>query len=133
MTSDDEEDWSYAHGEPDERLETPERMLEYALLGLRGYATAATMLGESLRTLDEGRRRPLVAALASSDRYGAPLGAGLVRLADDVRLRRRRRAEEAARRVPVQMLFPLVGCSLPAFALLIVAPLIASGLGSLRP
>jgi tight adherence protein C len=76
--------------------------------------------------------RPLVAALIASERYGAPLGAGLERLAHEVRADRRRRAEEAARKVPVKLLFPLVSCTLPAFGLLTVAPLIASAVRSLR-
>jgi tight adherence protein C len=76
--------------------------------------------------------RPLVAALVASERYGAPLGPGLDRLADEVRRDRRRRAEEAARKVPVKLLFPLVTCTLPAFGLLTVAPLIASAVRSLR-
>jgi tight adherence protein C len=76
--------------------------------------------------------RPLVAALTASERYGSPLSAGLDRLADDVRRERRRRAEEAARRIPVKLLFPLVGCTLPAFALLTVAPLVAGAVRSLR-
>lgn len=76
--------------------------------------------------------RPLLAALAASDRYGAPLGEALARLAADARADHRRRAEEAARRVPVKLLFPLVLCVLPAFALLTVAPLLAGALGSLR-
>ena len=77
--------------------------------------------------------RGVLAALAASDRYGAPLSDALVRIADDVRADRRRRAEEAARRVPVRLLFPLVLCVLPAFALLTVAPLLAGALRSLRP
>jgi tight adherence protein C len=76
--------------------------------------------------------RPLVASLIASERYGAPLGAGLDRLAHEVRADRRRRAEEAARKVPVKLLFPLVSCTLPAFGLLTVAPLIASAVRSLR-
>ena len=76
--------------------------------------------------------RPLVAALVASERYGAPLAASLERLALDVRADRRRRAEEAARKVPVKLLFPLVTCTLPAFGLLTVAPLIASAVRSLR-
>jgi len=76
--------------------------------------------------------RPLVAALVASERYGAPLSAGLERLADEVRAARRRRADVAARQVSVKLLFPLVLCILPAFALLTVAPLIASALRSLR-
>ncbi|MEN3315508.1 MAG: tight adherence protein [Acidimicrobiaceae bacterium] len=76
--------------------------------------------------------RPLVGALVASERYGAPLVTSLERLADEVRRDRRRRAEEAARKVPVKLLFPLVACTLPAFGLLTVAPLIASAVRSLR-
>jgi tight adherence protein C len=76
--------------------------------------------------------RPLVGALVASERYGAPLVAGLERLADEVRRDRRRRAEEAARKVPVKLLFPLVLCTLPAFGLLTVAPLVASAVRSLH-
>lgn len=76
--------------------------------------------------------RPLIAALVASDRYGASLLDTLVRLSGELRADRRRRAEEAARRVPVKLLFPLVFCTLPAFALLTVAPLIAGALRSLR-
>jgi tight adherence protein C len=76
--------------------------------------------------------RPLVAALVASERYGASLGASLERLSHEVRADRRRRAEEAARKVPVKLLFPLVSCTLPAFGLLTVAPLIASAVRSLR-
>ena len=76
--------------------------------------------------------RPLSAALMASERYGVPLAASLERLADEVRRERRRHAEAAARRVPVKLLFPLVFCSLPALALLSVAPLIAGALRALR-
>jgi len=76
--------------------------------------------------------RPLVAALLAGERYGVPLSAAFERLALDTRADQRRRAETAARRVPVTMLFPLVTCVLPAFALLTVAPLIAGAFGSLR-
>lgn len=76
--------------------------------------------------------RPLAAVLAASERYGTPVLAALQRLAEEVRLQRRRRAEAAARRVPVALLFPLVLCILPAFALLTVAPLVAGALRELR-
>lgn len=77
--------------------------------------------------------RPLVDALVSSDRYGARLGDALPLLASEVRADRRRRAEEIARRVPVKLLFPLVFCVLPAFALLTLAPLLAGAAAALRP
>ncbi len=98
-------------------------------------ATLGRRLGDALADLPSRAGdavRPLVAALLASERYGAPLGTGLERLALEVRADRRRRAEEAARKVPVKLLFPLVTCTLPAFALLTVAPLIASAIRSLR-
>jgi tight adherence protein C len=75
--------------------------------------------------------RPLVAALVSAERDGAPLREPLERVAWVARDVRRRRAEESARRVPVQLLFPLVACVLPAFALLTVVPLLAGTLRTL--
>lgn len=76
--------------------------------------------------------RPIVVALVSCDRYGAALGPTLDRLAGDVRVANRQRAEAAARRLPIRLLFPLVTCILPAFGLLTVAPLIAGSLRGLR-
>lgn len=81
-------------------------------------------LGESVR--------PLSACLATSARYGTPLLPSLERLAAESRADRRRRAEAAARRLPVTLLFPLVLCILPAFALLTLAPAIAGALHTLR-
>lgn len=78
------------------------------------------------------RARPLANVLVASERYGVALLPALERLATETRLDRRRAAEAAARRVPVKLLFPLVLCTLPAFALLTVVPLLAGSLRSLR-
>lgn len=71
----------------------------------------------------------LVDALLASDRYGAPVGDALSRLAAEERAALRRRAETRARTVPVRLLFPLVFLVLPAFGLLTVAPALLAGLG----
>lgn len=99
-------------------------------------AAAGRRLGDGLADLPASLGedvRPLVAALVSSERYGTSAAERLDRLAAELRTERRRRAEEAARRVPVKLLFPLVCCILPAFALLTVAPLLAGALSALRP
>jgi Flp pilus assembly protein TadB len=70
--------------------------------------------------------RPLVRALVSSERYGVELGPTLDRLADEARDDRRRGAQARARRVPVQMLLPLVLCILPAFVVLTLVPTLVS-------
>lgn len=69
--------------------------------------------------------RPLVSALVANERHGAPIVAGLAQLAADHRSDRRRRAETAARRLPVHLLMPLILCVLPAFLLLTVVPVVA--------
>ena len=119
-----------------------------AAAAARSTTPLGTELGRAVVEAERGRRladaleeipgrtaecvRPVVGALAASERYGAPLVPALDRLAGEVRASARRRAEEAARRVPVKLLFPLVMCILPAFALLTVAPLVASALKTLR-
>jgi tight adherence protein C len=109
--------------------------LAEALRDALAHTRRGTRLGDALEALPErlGEEvRPFVAALVACDRYGAALGPALDRLVVEVRTASRQRAEAAARRLPVQLLFPLVTCILPAFALLTVAPLIAGsfqGLG----
>jgi tight adherence protein C len=95
--------------------------------------------GESLiRSLDwcEPRlgdpSRPLLRVLIAAERDGAALLPALERAADEARRQRRVQAEERARKVPVTMLFPLVLCVLPAFALLTVIPLLLGTLADLE-
>lgn len=90
-------------------------------------------LAEALQPLgaDEPLLAPVVEALVAADRYGTPLEPVLVRLGDDARASRRRRAEAAARRVPVRLLFPLVACILPAVGLLTVVPVAVSAMRGL--
>jgi Flp pilus assembly protein TadB len=79
-----------------------------------------------------GRRTPaargLTDALRTSARLGSPAAPALARLAIELRADLRRRAEARARTVPVRLCFPLVGCILPAFALLTVVPAVVAGI-----
>ncbi|HUI48026.1 MAG TPA: type II secretion system F family protein [Acidimicrobiia bacterium] len=97
-------------------------------------AVRACALGRSfddaLREL--GRRTPAARAftdaLRTSARLGSPAAPALTRLASELRADLRRRAEARARTVPVRLCFPLVGCILPAFALLTVVPAVVAGI-----
>jgi hypothetical protein len=106
--------------------------LERAATHVERGGTTASALGLVLDHAGASAR-PLVEALGAHDRYGTPLAPALERVAIESRLRRRRQAEEAARRLPVTLLFPLVLTTLPAFALLTVVPLLAGSFGSLSP
>ena len=72
--------------------------------------------------------RSLTDALRTTSTLGSPAGPALARLATELRADLRRRAEARARTVPVRLCFPLVGCILPAFALLTVVPVVLAGL-----
>ena len=124
---------------------TPELALRRLVSYLSGPLRVAA--NETFRRLDAGERfgdalgaftdklgepaRPLVAALAGSERYGLPLGPALEVVATISRDQRRRAAETAARKLPVRLSFPLVLCILPAFIILTVVPAVFGALRAL--
>ncbi len=63
-----------------------------------------------------------VAAMVQADAYGVPI-AGVLRVqADEMRRKRSQRAEEAAQRVPIKILFPLIFGILPALFVVVIGP-----------
>ena len=83
------------------------------------------------RTNADAMRR-LVVALGRAHRLGTSARASLRAIADELRVERRARAEELARRAPVKMLFPLVFLILPAFLLLTVGPVLLATIRTLH-
>ena len=105
------------------------------LAGVAKRAAAGEPFVESARRLRENLGpsvSSVVYAVTAAEIDGVPLQPALERAADEAHRRRRVRAEEAARRVPVLMLFPLVFCILPAFCLLTVVPLLVGTVADLR-
>jgi tight adherence protein C len=95
-------------------------------------ARRGVRLGDALEGLrTETVLAPLADALIDAERYGTPLSAALGQLATDAREHRRRSAEVVARRLPVRLLAPLVGCALPATLLLAVVPVVVVSLDGL--
>lgn len=96
---------------------------------VRGSCALGAGFAEALDDLAVARPplRPLTDALLASDRFGAPVGDALQRLALAERATLRRRAEAHARRIPIYLLFPLVFLVMPAFGLLTVAPAFLAG------
>jgi tight adherence protein C len=86
-----------------------------------GVVRAQALRNLALRTnIDD--IRALVAVLVQSDKFGTSVGQALRTHAQSLRTRRRQRAEEAARKTPVKMVFPLVFCIFPALLVVILAP-----------
>jgi len=64
----------------------------------------------------------LVAMLVQADRLGTSVAQTLRVHADSVRTRRRQRAEEAAAKTTVKLVFPLVLCVFPALLVVVLGP-----------
>lgn len=73
----------------------------------------------------------VVSALVQAERLGASLTAVLRVQADDLRERRRQRAEEQARQVPIKLLVPLVFFIFPAVFVVILGPAVIQVLATL--
>ncbi|RPJ80467.1 MAG: type II secretion system F family protein, partial [Acidobacteria bacterium] len=64
----------------------------------------------------------LVAMLIQTDRFGTSVAQSLRVHADTLRTKRRQRAEEAAAKTGVKMVFPLVVCIFPAIWIVTIGP-----------
>lgn len=68
----------------------------------------------------------LVGAIIQAEHMGTSLAPILGVQAQRLRVRRRQRAEQEARRAPVKMVFPLVFCLMPSLFIFILGPLVVS-------
>jgi len=65
-----------------------------------------------------------VSMLVQADRFGTPIIRALSRFADEIRLKRRQRAEEMAAKTKIKILFPLVLFIFPCIFIVLLAPAI---------
>ena len=68
--------------------------------------------------------RQLIVALDQADRLGVPLAHTLRVQSVEMRVRRKIRAEEAAMKLPVKLVFPLILCIMPALFVALLGPAI---------
>ncbi|HVA81312.1 MAG TPA: type II secretion system F family protein [Candidatus Binataceae bacterium] len=91
-----------------------------------GELSAGSSLGQALRQFSDRTAvedvKPLAATLIQSEQIGAQIGPALRSISDSLRSARRMRAEEAAQKTTVKILFPLVLFVLPAMMSVIVGP-----------
>ena len=64
----------------------------------------------------------LVAMLIQSERFGTSIADSLRVHADGLRTKRRLRAEEAAAKITVKLVFPLIFCIFPSMLLVLLGP-----------
>lgn len=113
-----------------------------AAMARASQSNATPLAEEIVRTLQEirvgvGRRdalsalaerstvtdlRYFVTAVLQAERYGIPIARVLNDQADELRLKRRQRAEEAARKLPLKLMMPLILFILPPMFIIVIGP-----------
>jgi tight adherence protein C len=70
-----------------------------------------------------------IGAIVQAEQLGVPIAKVLQIQSQQLRVERRQRAEEAAAKAPVKMLFPMVGCIFPTIFIVILGPAIVTVMG----
>ena len=81
---------------------------------------------DAMRNLSERTNveelRSFVLAMVQADVFGVSVANVLRSQSQELRTKRRQRAEERAMKMPVKLLFPMIACILPALLVLVVGP-----------
>jgi tight adherence protein C len=67
-----------------------------------------------------------IGAIVQAEQLGVPIAKVLQIQSQQLRIERRQRAEEAAAKAPVKMLFPMVGCIFPTIFIVILGPAVVT-------
>jgi tight adherence protein C len=110
------------------RYSRPVLSEEFALTGLA--LRAGSSRAEALRNLSQrvGIKDidALVSMLIQADRFGTSVSESLAVHADALRTQRRLRAEEAAAKLPVKLLIPLIFCVFPSLLTVLLGPVVVT-------
>ncbi len=102
------------------------RVLQEMQIGL-GRSSALRALGERNSLPD---LRSFTSAMVQADAFGIPVGQVLRVQSNEIRLKRRQRAEEQAQKVPVKIMIPLVLFILPCLFIAVIGPAVISLMAS---
>lgn len=74
--------------------------------------------------VDVADLRSFIRSVVQADTYGIAIAKVLKAQAQEMRIKRRQRAEEHAMKIPVKILFPLIFCILPTLFIILLGPAI---------
>src|SRR5262249_8424039 len=109
------EELAFAHPDLSDEL----RLINLELRAGKGRVDALKTLA---RRVDVDDVTSLVAMLVQTDKFGTSVAKSLRVHSDTLRTKRRQRAEEAAAKTGVKMVFPLVMCIFPAIWVVTIGP-----------
>jgi len=111
--------------------------MEGPLVNEFGQALAEVRMGRTRRdalrdVATRAEARPVsnfIGAIVQAEQLGVPIAKVLQIQSQQLRIERRQRAEEAAAKAPVKMLFPMVGCIFPTIFIVILGPAVVTVMG----
>lgn len=112
----------------DMQLSQGEISAEFALtsLELRAGLSRAAALQHLSDRMGLPEIESLVAVLVQADRFGSSISDALVLYSQTLRTQRRLMAEEAAAKLPVKLLIPLIFCIFPSLLTVLLGPVVIS-------
>jgi tight adherence protein C len=100
-----------------------------ALAEVRMGRTRREALRDIVKRADAPPVANFIGAIVQAEQLGVPIAKVLQIQSQQLRILRRQRAEEAAAKAPVKMLFPMVGCIFPTIFIVILGPAIVTVMG----
>jgi tight adherence protein C len=100
-----------------------------ALAEIRMGRTRRDALRDIVARADAQPVSNFIGAIVQAEQLGVPIAKVLQIQSQQLRIERRQRAEEAAAKAPVKMLFPMVGCIFPTIFIVILGPAIVTVMG----
>jgi tight adherence protein C len=97
-----------------------------ALAEIRMGRTRREALRDVAKRADAQAVNNFIGAIVQAEQLGVPIAKVLQIQSQQLRILRRQRAEEAAAKAPVKMLFPMVGCIFPTIFIVILGPAIVT-------
>ncbi|MDQ2933969.1 MAG: type II secretion system F family protein [Chloroflexota bacterium] len=93
-----------------------------ALAEVRMGRTRRDALRDVAKRADARPLSNFIGAIVQAEQLGVPIARVLQVQSQQLRIERRQRAEEAAAKAPIKMLFPMVGCIFPTIFIVILGP-----------